>query len=148
MASKNTASKRSWKKTGLILLVVVVVLAILIPVTVLLVSKYFTEQEHTVRTDWTFETGDVIAEMDEWQVDFAEAELGDGLRAIQLVPQDIQEEGFSYYDLEVQERLEGALEELKHTGDMTWTGTICTTTSASAKMGKCWLWRKRGAVRR
>ena len=123
MASKNTASKRSWKKTGLILLVVVVVLAILIPVTVLLVSKYFTEQEHTVRTDWTFETGDVIAEMDEWQVDFAEAELGDGLRAIQLVPQDIQEEGFSYYDLKVQERLEGALEELKHTGDMTWTPT-------------------------
>lgn len=123
MASKNAASKKSWKKTGLILLVIVIALAILIPVTVLLVSKYFTEQEHTVRTDWTFETGDVIAEMDEWQVDFAEAELGDGLRAIQLVPQDIEEEGFSYYDLSVQERLDGALEELKHTGDMTWTAT-------------------------
>ena len=123
MASKNATSKKSWKKTGLILLVIVVALVILIPVTILLVSKYFTEQEHTVRTDWTFETGDVIAEMDEWQVDFAEAELGDGLRAIQLVPQDIEEEGFSYYDLGVQERLEGALEELKHTGDMAWTAT-------------------------
>ena len=123
MASKNAVSKRNWKKAGLILLIVVIVLAILIPVCILLVSKYFTEQEHTVRTDWTFETGDVIAEMDEWQVDFAEAELGDGLRAIQLVPQDIEEEGFSYYDLGVQERLDGALEELKHTGDMTWTAT-------------------------
>lgn len=115
--------KTKWKKIGVIVLIVAVVLAIAIPVIVLAVSKYFTAQEHTVRTDWSFETGNVIAEMDQWQVDFAEAELGDGLRAIQLVPQDIEEEGFSYYDLGVQERLDGALEELKHTGDMTWTAT-------------------------
>ena len=115
--------KTKWKKIGVIVLIVAVVLAIAIPVIVMAVSKYFTAQEHTVRTDWSFETGNVIAEMDQWQVDFAEAELGDGLRAIQLVPQDIEEEGFSYYDLGVQERLDGALEELKHTGDMTWTAT-------------------------
>ena len=115
--------KKNWKKTAVILLIVAVVLAIAIPVIVLAVSKLFTAQEHAVRTDWTFETGDVIQEIKEWQVELTEAELGDGLRAIQLVPQDIEEEGFTFYDLEVQQRLEGALQEIKDTQGMTWTAT-------------------------
>ena len=44
-------------------------------------------------------------------MDIARAELGQGLPAFQLVPQDIEEEGFTYYDLEVQQRLDGALDE-------------------------------------
>lgn len=114
---------KSRKKRWLILIAVVIVLVIAVPLIVLAVSKAFTAQEHTVRTDWTFETGDIIAKMDEWQVDFAEAELGDGLRAVQLVPRDIGEEGFTYYDLDVQARLEGALESMKHSGGVSWTST-------------------------
>ena len=49
----------------------------------------------------------------------AEAQLGDGLRAIQLVPKDIEDEDFTFYDLEVQQRLEGALESVKQSMD--WT---------------------------
>ena len=115
--------KRNWKRLAVILIVAAVALAILIPVAVLAVSKLFTAQEHAVRTDWSFETGDVIAELEEWQVDFAEAELGDGLRAIQLVPQDIEEEGFTFYDLEVQQRLDGALQDIKAARGMSWTAT-------------------------
>ena len=115
--------KRNWKRLAVILIVAAVALAILIPVAVLAVSKLFTAQEHAVRTDWSFETGDVIAELEEWQVDFAEAELGEGLRAIQLVPQDIGEEGFTFYDLEVQQRLDGALQDIKTTQGMSWTAT-------------------------
>ena len=115
--------KRNWKRLAVILVVAAVALAILIPVAVLAVSKLFTAQEHAVRTDWSFETGDVIAELEEWQVDFAEAELGDGLRAIQLVPQDIEEEGFTFYDLEVQQRLDGALQDIKAARGMSWTAT-------------------------
>ncbi|WP_297212243.1 aryl-sulfate sulfotransferase [uncultured Flavonifractor sp.] len=116
-------TKTNWKRIGLIVLIVAVGLAVAIPVIVLAVSKFFTAQERTVRTDWSFETGDIIAEMDEWQVDFAEAELGDGLRAFQLVPRDIEEEGFSYYDLTVQQRLAGALEEMKRYPGLSWTAT-------------------------
>ena len=115
--------KRNWKRLAVILVVAVVALAVIIPVAVLAVSKLFTAQEHAVRTDWSFETGDVIAELEEWQVDFAEAELGEGLRAIQLVPQDIGEEGFTFYDLEVQQRLDGALQDIKTTQGMSWTAT-------------------------
>ena len=115
--------KRNWKRLAVILVVAAVALAVIIPVAVLAVSKLFTAQEHAVRTDWSFETGDVIAELEEWQVDFAEAELGEGPRAIQLVPQDIGEEGFTFYDLEVQQRLDGALQDIKTTQGMWWTAT-------------------------
>ena len=116
--------KTKWRRVCLILILTVVVLAIAIPLIVLAVSKAFTAQEHVVRTDWSFETGDVISELDEWQVELTEAPLGEGLRAVQLVPQDIGEESFTFYDLEVQQRLEGALESLKSTPDMDWTATM------------------------
>ena len=61
------------KKLLLILLAVIVVLVITVPIVVVMVSKLFTAQEHAVRTDWSFETGDVFAENEEWQVEFAEA---------------------------------------------------------------------------
>lgn len=112
------------KKIGLILVLIAVVLIITVPLIVMEVSKAFTAQEHVVRTDWSFETGDIIAESAEWQVDFTEAQLGDGLRAVQLVPQDIGEEDFTFYDRSVQERLDGALQSLKTMSDTPWTGSM------------------------
>lgn len=100
----------------------IVLLIVLALVIVMLVSKAFTAQERVVRTDWTFETGTLIEEMDEWQVDLTEAPLGEGLRALQLVPQDLEEEGFTFYDPQVQERLDNTLQSLKTQG-MQWTAT-------------------------
>ena len=104
--------KRKWKWLilgGAVLLA----LAALIPVAVVLGSKAFTAQEQAARTDWSFSTGDVVAQSSQWQVDLTEADLGDGLKALQLVPQDIEEEGFTYYDVEVQDRLFQMVEEMK-----------------------------------
>lgn len=100
----------------------VIVLIVAVPVIILAVSKAFTAQESVVRTDWDFETGDTIGENSTLGVSYAEAELGEGLRAIQLIPDDIEEEGFTYYDITVQERLAGTLEAMKGDG-MTWTAT-------------------------
>lgn len=100
----------------------VIVLIVAVPVIILAVSKAFTAQESVVRTDWDFETGDTIGENSILGVSYAEAELGEGLRAIQLIPDDIEEEGFTYYDITVQERLAGTLEAMKGDG-MTWTAT-------------------------
>lgn len=105
---------------GIILGVILLIVAV--PVIVLAVSKAFTAQESVVRTDWDFETGDTIGENSTLGVSYAEAELGEGLRAIQLIPDDIEEEGFTYYDITVQERLAGTLEAMKGDG-MTWTAT-------------------------
>lgn len=100
----------------------VIALIVAVPVIILAVSKAFTAQESVVRTDWDFETGDTIGENSILGVSYAEAELGEGLRAIQLIPDDIEEEGFTYYDITVQERLAGTLEAMKGDG-MTWTAT-------------------------
>ena len=104
--------------------VVLLALAVLIPIVVVQVSKAFTAQEQAARTDWTFSTGDVVAQSGQWQVDLAEADLGDGLKALQLVPQDIEQEGFTYYDEGVQERLHQVVEELKHNSDLEWTASM------------------------
>lgn len=69
--------KRIWK--WMILAgVVLLALAVLIPIVVVQVSKAFTAQEQAARTDWTFSTGDVVAQSSQWQVDLTEADLGDG----------------------------------------------------------------------
>ncbi len=112
--------KRKKLIVGVILGVVVLVVAV--PLIVLGVSKAFTAQESVVRTDWEFETGDTIGENSQLEVTYAEAELGDGLRAVQLIPDDIEEEGFTFYDTAVQQRLAGALDSLKN-GGMNWTAT-------------------------
>ena len=109
------------KKLIIGILIAVVVLIVAVPLIVLGVSKAFTAQESVVRTDWEFETGDTIGENAQEGVTYAEAELGDGLRAVQLIPDGIDEDGFTYYDTAVQERLAGALDSLK--ASMTWTAT-------------------------
>ena len=82
-------TRRRLKKWSLILGLVVAALVVAVPMIVMAVSKAFTAQEHAVRTDWAFETWDLIEESEQWQVDITQAQLGDGLRAMQLVPQDI-----------------------------------------------------------
>ena len=106
-----------------VLVIAIVVLAAAVPIAVVAVSKSFTAQEHAVRTDWEIDAGTVIDQSEEFQVDIAQAKLGDGLRALQLIPQDIDEAGFTYYDLDVQQRLDGALQSLKDLSDISWTAT-------------------------
>nr|WP_317402057.1 aryl-sulfate sulfotransferase [uncultured Gemmiger sp.] len=113
---------KSHKKLIIGIIAAVIVLVIAVPVIVMAVSKAFTAQESVVRTDWDFETGDAIGDNTTYSVSYAQAELGDGLRAVQLMPDDIEDEGFTYYDTAVQERLSGALNDLKTNG-MTWTAT-------------------------
>ena len=111
------------KKLLLAAVILVAVLAVSVPIVVMAVSKSFTAQEHVVRTDWEIDAGTVIDQSEEFQVDIAQAKLGDGLRALQLIPQDIGEEGFTYYDLDVQQRLDGALQSLKEMSDISWSAT-------------------------
>ncbi|HIX60182.1 MAG TPA: aryl-sulfate sulfotransferase [Candidatus Blautia gallistercoris] len=110
------------KKKVILGALVLVVLAAAVPVIIVQVGKLFTAQETVVRTDWTMDVGKVVDQDEELQVEYAQAELGDGIDALQLVPMDIEEEGFTYYDVEVQERLDAALENLKN-GSMNWTAT-------------------------
>lgn len=114
-----------WKKHKKKVILAVVILAVLaaaIPVIVVQVAKSFTAQETVVRTDWATDVGKVVNQDEQLQVEYAQAELGEGIDALQLVPMDIEEEGFTYYDTDVQQRLDAALENLKN-GSMDWTAT-------------------------
>ena len=67
------------------------------------------------------EVGETVDKNEEYEIEYAQAPVGDNLMALQLVPMDIEEEGFTYYDAGVQERLEGALEGMKDSRQ--WTAT-------------------------
>ena len=63
----------------------------------------------------------MISRNDEQRIEYAEADLGEGgLRALYLVPDDLEEEGFTFYDTGVQQRLYAALQTLKD-GTTAWT---------------------------
>ncbi|MGI6010108.1 MAG: aryl-sulfate sulfotransferase [Ruminococcus sp.] len=108
------------KKKLIIIGIIVLLLIAAVPAVVIGIGKMFTAQEKVVRTDWVMEAGQTVDQNEEWQIEYAQAQLGDGIQALQLVPMDIEEEGFTYYDVEVQERLENALESLKR-GKQSWT---------------------------
>lgn len=108
------------RKKAVIVIIVLLVLAAAAFGIVILAGKLFTAQEKAVRSDWTMETGDVLDRNEDEQIEYAEAELGSNVMALQLVPTDIEEDGFTYYDEDVQNRLENALDDLKEVG-VDWT---------------------------
>lgn len=115
--------KKKRKKLFLLLAAAVLVIAAAVPMLVIHFSKAFTAQEQAVRTDWTFDTGSFIQENAQWEVDIMQANLGEGLYAFQLVPQDIESENFTYYDSSVQQRLSQVVQELKSMPEVTWSAT-------------------------
>ena len=120
---ENEKPKRRLKKRFVIPVAVVLLLLVAAPFIVLAVSKAFTAQETVVRSDWAIDTGEVLGSDASLGIEFAEADLNsDQLRVIRLVPTDIEEDGFTFYDSAVQDRLDQALESLKGMG-MAWTAT-------------------------
>ena len=74
-----------------------------------------------MRSEWEIDAGEVIGRNDEQRIEYAEADLGEGgLRALHLVPDDLEEEGFTFYDTGVQQRLYAAQQTLKD-GTTAWT---------------------------
>lgn len=115
--------KKKRKKLFLLLAAAVLVIAAAVPLLVIHFSKAFTAQEQAVRTNWTFDTGNFIQENAQWEVDIMQANLGEGLYAFQLVPQDIESENFTYYDSSVQQQLSQVVQELKSMPEVTWSAT-------------------------
>lgn len=123
MDKETSSPKRRIKKRFVIPVVVLLLLVVAAPFIVIGVSKFFTAQEGVVRSDWSIDAGAVLGRNEELNIDFAEADLNsDQLRVIRLVPGDISDDGFTFYDTAVQDRLDQAIESLKTSG-MAWTAT-------------------------
>lgn len=112
--TKSAPDKKKLAKRLGVAAIILVCLAGIIFAIVMAVAKGFTEQEHAVRSDWSVETGDMLVSNEDLGLDIYESSASsDQLRIIQMVPTEVSEEGFTYYDADVQNRLAQALAEVK-----------------------------------
>ncbi len=101
------------KATVLIIVVIVLTLLVLfLPRIIVEVGRAFTSQESAVREDWSTLTGEFIGTDEEYQVNIYEADAESDINVIQISPVEVAEEGFTYYDESVQQRLRGMVDEL------------------------------------
>ena len=89
---------------------VVAVLLALVPVLAPAVGKWFTAQESEVRDGWAVDVGDLIGVVEAEQVEIRTAPVEASITVLQLIPTDIEAEGFTYYDTGVQQRLRRTLD--------------------------------------
>lgn len=113
--------KRITKKRVVIAICALVVLATVAWGVTVAVGKAFTAQEQAVRSDWTTETGDLLASTED-DIELYEAAVNSDLRVAQLIPDEVDDEGFTYYDEDVQQRIADTLDGLKNL-DIKWTAS-------------------------
>ena len=109
MKTKPKHKRRIWIPL-LILAAVILLIAALVPVVVPAVGKWFTSQETAVRDAWAVDVGDLIGVDETQQIEIRHAPVESSITVLQLVPTDIEDEGFTYYDTAVQQRVRAMLD--------------------------------------
>ena len=112
------SSSRKKKIIKRLLITAAVLLAVFLtlPYIISAISKLFTAREQAIRTDWTENVSQLLGTDTEENVQLADAGLESELPVLRLIPDEIENDGFTYYDTAVQERLDRALDHLKTSG--------------------------------
>ena len=97
------------KKKILVGAAILVVLAAVILTGVLVVSKYLVGGEKRARDKWEIETGTYTFTDDEINVQMYRQPVEASIEVAQILPGEYEQEGFTYYDEEVQQRLAQSL---------------------------------------
>ena len=111
--------KMGKKKKILVALGAVVLLLIVAFVIYKLVVKQQMDEETAPRESWTTETGELLETNQSQRVRIYQAPGESDLMIYQIQPQEVQNDGFTYYNLKVQERLDRALASLREERDYT-----------------------------
>ncbi len=113
--AKDTPKKqRNWRRTIIHGVIIAVVVIVVVFVIVMLAGRLFTAAERSVRSDWSVDTGELIVSDDDLGIDvYSSTAASDELTIVQLTPTDVGDEGFTYYDVGVQDRLVSAISDLK-----------------------------------
>lgn len=111
--------KMGKKKKVLVALGAVVLLLIVAFVIYKLVVKQQMDEETAPRESWTTETGELLETNQSQRVRIYQAPGESDLTIYQIQPQEVQNDGFTYYNLKVQERLDRALASLREERDYT-----------------------------
>ena len=109
MKTESKRKRRIWIPLA-IAAAVILVIAALVPVVVPAVGKWFTSQETEIRDGWEVDVGDLIGVDETQRVEIRQAAVEASITVLQLVPEDIEEEGFTYYDTDVQQRIRAMLD--------------------------------------
>lgn len=109
------------KKSVLVLVIVLSVLLLAIAVFVfykIIVSTKMSEETEK-RDSWITETGNFLREDEKNSVNIYMDDQQAELEILQIIPTEVGEEEFTYYDLNVQERLERTIKNLKSENEYT-----------------------------
>lgn len=107
------------KKKILAGVLALVVLAVLVFAGVILVSKYVVGGEKRARDKWEIETGTYTFTDDELNVQMYSQPVEASIEVAQILPGEYEQEGFTYYDEEVQQRLAQSLMTMINRGGYT-----------------------------
>ena len=99
------------KKKWIIGLVILVLIAAVV-IGVFLYAKSFLSAETAIREDWSIDTGDLLALDEELNVSVFDADVPSSIGISRVIPEENEEEGFTYYDEDVQRRLAAAIVKL------------------------------------
>lgn len=122
MKSHSSSKSHSPKKKVIILSCVVAGLAVLALAAYFIargVASSFIQSEISTREDWSISTGDVADREASQQVTVYTGPVEASIEITQIVPDEYEEEGFTYYDEEVQDRLAYTLLQLTQEGNYT-----------------------------
>ncbi len=119
MKEKKPKNPKKKRIILLVVLVAVVVLAVAGYFIARAVAQSFIQSEIQTRSDWEIDTGDVADREASQQVTVYTAPVEASIEVVQIVPDEYEEEGFTYYDEDVQDRLAYTLLDL--TREKTYT---------------------------
>ncbi len=103
--------KMKFKKIYLIPIAILVLLAAA-ALGVYLFVQYFLGAETAVRDSWEIDTGEFVAEETDLAVSIYSLDYSSDMMIYQIVPDEYEEEGFTFYDTDVQNRLAAAIVDL------------------------------------
>lgn len=101
------------RKKVCLILALATLLIVAALVIVFAVARAFVAQEHEVRSVWQVDVGEMLGKDETLELEICQAALESDLSVIQLVPYEVDQEGFTYYDTGVQDRLAQALDTAK-----------------------------------
>ena len=101
MKEKKPKNPKKKRIILLVVLVAVVVLAVAGYFIARAVAQSFIQSEIQTRSDWEIDTGDVADREASQQVTVYTAPVEASIEVVQIVPDEYEEEGFTYYDEDV-----------------------------------------------
>ena len=117
---KNRKKKHSPVFWVVLVIVILVVLVAVVYAGYVVYEINYNSAEADKRESWAVETGDLSSTDEDYSVNVYDFVAESDLAVLQIQPTEVEDEDFTYYDEDVQERLAGTVEDLKASDSWTF----------------------------